>query len=61
MCSRLAALIGDEATEMIQGYTVARVPESAEAESTKIVFPYPKQSEAMHEAVLAACGRALHI
>ncbi len=56
-----AHMIGAEVTEMIQGYTVARTLETTEAELMHTVFPHPTVSEAMHEAVLAAYGRAIHI
>jgi dihydrolipoamide dehydrogenase len=56
-----AHLIGPEVTELIQGYTVARTLESTEAELIQSIFPHPTLSEAMHESVLDAYGRALHI
>ena len=56
-----AHMIGAEVTELIQGYGIARTLESTEAELMQTVFPHPTLSEMMHEAVLAAYGRALHI
>ena len=56
-----AHLIGAEVTEMIQGFVVARALETTEAELMASVFPHPTLSEAMHESVLDAFGRALHI
>ena len=56
-----AHMIGAEVTEMIQGYVVARTLESTEAELMHTVFPHPTISEAMHEAVLAAYGRTIHM
>ena len=56
-----AHMIGAEVTELIQGYTVARQLETTEAELIETVFPHPTLSEMMHEAVLAAYDRALHI
>ena len=56
-----AHMIGAEVTELIQGYTVARQLETTEAELMETVFPHPTLSEMMHEAVLAAYDRALHI
>ena len=56
-----AHMVGEEVTEMIQGYTVARELETTEAELMATIFPHPTQSEAMHEAVLAAYERSLHI
>jgi dihydrolipoamide dehydrogenase len=56
-----AHIAGPEATEMIQGFAVAMGLESTEAELMETVFPHPTISESMHESVLAAYGRALHI
>lgn len=56
-----AHMIGAEVTELIQGYTIARTLEATEAELAMTVFPHPTLSETMHEAVLAADNRALHI
>ena len=55
-----AHMIGAEVTEMIQGYAIARTLETTEAELMHTVFPHPTVSETMHEAVLAAYGRAIH-
>ena len=56
-----AHMIGAEVTELIQGYSVARTLETTEAELMATVFPHPTLSEMMHESVLAAYGRTLHI
>ena len=56
-----AHMAGPEVTEMIQGYTIARTLESTEAEQMHTIFPHPTISEAMHEAVLDAYGRVIHI
>src|SRR5919109_3941712 len=56
-----AHMIGAEVTELIQGYGVAMTLETTEAELMHSVFPHPTLSEMMHEAVLAAYGRTLHI
>ena len=56
-----AHMIGAEVTELIQGYTVARTLETTEQELIETVFPHPTLSEMMHEAVLAAYDRPLHI
>ena len=56
-----AHMIGAEVTELIQGYTVARTLETTEHELMETVFPHPTLSEMMHEAVLDAYDRALHI
>jgi dihydrolipoamide dehydrogenase len=56
-----AHMIGAEVTELIQGYVVGKTLETTEAELMQSVFPHPTLSEMMHESVLAAYGRALHI
>ena len=56
-----AHMIGAEVTELIQGYVVGKTLETTEAELMATVFPHPTLSEMMHESVLAAHGRALHI
>jgi len=56
-----AHMIGAEVTEMIQGYVVGRQLETTEEDLMETVFPHPTLSEMMHESVLDAYGRALHI
>ncbi|MBM3488329.1 MAG: dihydrolipoyl dehydrogenase [Alphaproteobacteria bacterium] len=56
-----AHMIGAEVTELIQGFTIARTLEATELELMGTVFPHPTLSEMMHEAVLDAYGRVLHI
>ena len=56
-----AHMVGPEVTEMIQGYGIARTLESTEAELMHTVFPHPTVSETMHESVLDAYGRVVHI
>jgi dihydrolipoamide dehydrogenase len=56
-----AHMAGPEVTEMIQGYTIARTLETTEAELMETIFPHPTLSEAMHESVLDAYGRVIHI
>ncbi len=56
-----AHMVGSEVTEMIQGYGIARQLEATELDLMHTVFPHPTISEAMHEAVLDAYGRAIHI
>ena len=55
-----AHMVGPEVTELIQGYAVARTLEATEAELMQTIFPHPTVSEAMHESVLDAYGRAIH-
>ena len=56
-----AHMIGAEVTELIQGYTIGKTLETTEAELMETVFPHPTLSEMMHESVLAAYGRVIHI
>jgi len=56
-----AHMIGAEVTELIQGYVIGRTMETTEVELMETVFPHPTLSEMMHESVLDAYGRALHI
>jgi len=56
-----AHMIGAEVTELIQGYTVGKTAELVETDFMQTVFPHPTLSEMMHESVLAAFGRVIHI
>ncbi len=56
-----AHMIGAEVTELIQGYVVAMNLETTEEELINAVFPHPTLSEMMHESVLDAYGRVIHM
>ena len=56
-----AHMIGAEVTEMIQGYVVGQKLETTEEDLMETVFPHPTLSEMMHESVLDAYDRAIHI
>ncbi|MFE1602051.1 dihydrolipoyl dehydrogenase [Methylobacterium sp. ID0610] len=56
-----AHMVGAEVTELIQGYVVAMQLETTEEDLMHTVFPHPTLSEMMHESVLDAYGRAIHI
>ena len=56
-----AHMIGAEVTELIQGYSVAKSLETTETDLMHAVFPHPTLSEMMHESVLDAYGRVVHI
>jgi dihydrolipoamide dehydrogenase len=56
-----AHMIGAEVTELIQGYVVGRQLETTEEDLMQTVFPHPTLSEMMHESVLDAWDRAIHI
>ncbi len=54
-------MIGAEVTELIASFSVAQTLETTEQELMHTVFPHPTLSEMLHESVLAAYGRAIHI
>ncbi len=56
-----AHMVGAEVTELIQGYIIGRSLETTEAELINTVFPHPTLSEMMHESVLDAYGRVIHM
>ncbi len=56
-----AHMVGAEVTELIQGYTIGKQAELVEQDFMQTVFPHPTLSEMMHESVLGAFGKALHI
>jgi dihydrolipoamide dehydrogenase len=56
-----AHLVGAEVTELIQGFVIAMQLETTEEDLMHAVFPHPTLSEMMHESVLAAYGRAIHV
>jgi dihydrolipoamide dehydrogenase len=56
-----AHMIGAEVTELIQGYTIGKTAELVEQDFMHTVFPHPTLSEMMHESVLAAYGKVIHI
>lgn len=56
-----AHMIGEGVTELIQGFAIAITLETTEQELMETVFPHPTLSEAMHESVLQAFGRPIHL
>lgn len=56
-----AHLIGEEVTELIQGYVIAKTMEGTEIDLINSIFPHPTLSEMMAESVLQAYNRAIHI
>lgn len=56
-----AHMIGAEVTELIQGYVVGRQLETTEEDLMTTVFPHPTLSEMMHESVLDAYDRVIHM
>jgi dihydrolipoamide dehydrogenase len=56
-----AHMVGAEVTVLIQGYVIAMNGELTEADLMNTVFPHPTLSEMMHESVLDAYGRVIHM
>ena len=56
-----AHMIGAEVTELIQGYVIGRQLETTEEDLMHTVFPHPTLSEMMHESVLDAYDRMVHM
>jgi dihydrolipoamide dehydrogenase len=56
-----AHMVGAEVTELIQGFVVAMNLETTEEDLIHAVFPHPTLSEMMHESVLDAFNRVIHI
>lgn len=56
-----AHMVGAEVTELIQGFVIGRTLETTEAELLETVFAHPSLSEMMHESVLNAYDRGLHM
>lgn len=56
-----AHMVGAEVTELIHGFVVAMNLETTEEELIHSIFPHPTLSEMMHESVLNAYGRTIHI
>lgn len=56
-----AHMVGAEVTELIQGYAIAKSAELVETDLMHTIFPHPTLSEMMHESVLDAYGRVVHI
>ena len=53
--------MGAEVTELIQGFVIAMNLETTDEELIHAVFPHPTLSETMHESVMDAYGRVIHI
>jgi dihydrolipoamide dehydrogenase len=56
-----AHMIGADVTELIQGYVIAKEMEGTEIDLMNTIFPHPTLSEMMHESVLQAFGKQIHI
>ena len=56
-----AHMIGAEVTELIQGFGIAKTLETTELDLMHTIFPHPTLSEMMHESVLDAYGKVVHM
>jgi dihydrolipoamide dehydrogenase len=54
-------MMGAEVTEMISTFLVGKQMEAVEEDFISTIFPHPSLSEMMHEAVLDAFGRVIHL
>ena len=56
-----AHMVGPEVTELISIYSLAIKLEATELDLMSTIFPHPTISESLHESVLAAYNKAIHI
>ncbi|MBT07608.1 MAG: dihydrolipoyl dehydrogenase [Rhodospirillaceae bacterium] len=56
-----AHMVGPEVTELVHGFVIAMGLECTEEDLMHTIFPHPTLSEIMHESVLDAYDKALHI
>lgn len=56
-----AHMIGAEVTELLGSFLVGKTMEATEADFMHTIFPHPTLSEMMHESVLDAFGKVLHM
>lgn len=56
-----AHMIGADVTEMISAYLVGKQAELVEKDFMQTIFPHPTLSEMMHESVLDAFGKVIHM
>ena len=56
-----AHMFGAEVTEMIQGFVIAKQAQLTEEDLMQTIFAHPTMSEMMHEAVLDAYGKVIHL
>jgi dihydrolipoamide dehydrogenase len=55
-----AHMIGAEVTELVHSMALCKTLEATEEDIMHTIFPHPTLSEMLHEAALAADGRAIH-
>jgi dihydrolipoamide dehydrogenase len=56
-----AHMIGSDVTELIHSYVVAKSMEGTELDLMEAILAHPTLSEMLHESVLQAYGKAIHI
>jgi len=56
-----AHMVGHEVTEHIYGFAIAKYLEATDESLAHVIFPHPTLSEVIHESVLSAMQRAIHI
>ena len=54
-------MVGAEVTELIHSCVIAKTLETTESELINAIFPHPTLSEMLHESILTAYNRPLHI
>ena len=54
-------MVGMGVTELIHNYALAKEAEIIQENIENTIFPHPTSSEAIHESVLKASGREIHI
>lgn len=54
-------MIGSEVTELISTFLVGKQMEATEEDFIQTIFPHPSLSEMMHESVLQAFGKVIHM
>jgi dihydrolipoamide dehydrogenase len=54
-------MVGSDVTEMISAFLVGKQAELVEKDFMHTIFPHPTMSEMMHESVLDAFGKCLHM
>ncbi|MBT4989064.1 MAG: dihydrolipoyl dehydrogenase [Rickettsiales bacterium] len=56
-----AHMVGADVTEMISSFVIGKTMEATEADFMNSIFPHPTLSEMIHESVLDAFDKAIHI
>ena len=54
-------MIGAEVTELISTFALGKQMEATEEDFMHTIFPHPSLSEMIHESVLDAFGKVIHM